>query len=328
MLSSCYICVPFNEVIPLEQESKHIEKPKSKASAKIADYRTFLKVRLASLVVFSAAITFALAFHHDGNLMKMPFDWSKLFWVVLGGFLVTGSSNGLNQIWERNSDKLMTRTAGRPLPQKRMNTTEGLIIAAITGIVGVYILWHYLNFMTGMLGLLSLVLYASIYTPMKKVSSWAVFVGAFPGAMPPMIGWVAYTGELSPEALSLFALQFIWQFPHFWAIAWRCHEDYQKAGFHLLPSAGGKDRKSAMQMLVYTLFMIPISLLPTVNLFGKIGGAFSAVVFILSALLMLYPAYKLFKTLEDKWATKLMFASFIYLPVVLIALLIDQLFIL
>ena len=163
---------------------------------------------------------------------------------------------------------------------------------------------------------------------MKKMSSWAVFVGAFPGAMPPMIGWVAYTGELTPAALSLFALQFMWQFPHFWAIAWRSHDDYKKAGFHLLPSAGGKDRKSAMQILVYTLWMVPISLLPTVDFFSKIGGFFSGIVFLLAAFLMLYPAFKLFKTMEDKWATKLMFASFIYLPVVLIALLIDQLFIL
>jgi protoheme IX farnesyltransferase len=312
----------------LKQDSTDIKKVKSKTSVKIADYRTFLKVRLATLVVFSASITYVLAFNNDENLVRLPFDWAKLFWVVLGGFLVTGSSNGLNQVWERHSDKLMTRTADRPLPQNRMNTTEGLIVATITGVLGVFILWYYLNPMTGMLGLLSLILYASVYTPMKKMSSWAVFVGAFPGAMPPMIGWVAYTGQLSPEALSLFALQFIWQFPHFWAIAWRSHDDYKRAGFHLLPSAAGKDKSSAMQILVYTLFMVPISLLPTISLFGSIGGPFSAVIFLLAALVMLYPAYFLFKTLEDRWATKLMFASFIYLPVVLIALLIDQLFIL
>ena len=312
----------------MENETKNKIKTKSKASIKIADYRTFLKVRLACLVVFSASITYVLAFHNDDNLIKMPFDWMQLFWVVLGGFLVTGSSNGLNQIWERNSDKLMSRTADRPLPQGRMKTKEGLFLAIITGVIGVFVLWYFLNLMTGVLGLLSLLSYAVVYTPMKKMSSWAVFVGAFPGAMPPMIGWVAYTGELTPAALSLFALQFMWQFPHFWAIAWRSHDDYKKAGFHLLPSAGGKDRKSAMQILVYTLWMVPISLLPTVDFFSKIGGFFSGIVFLLAAFLMLYPAFKLFKTMEDKWATKLMFASFIYLPVVLIALLIDQLFIL
>lgn len=285
----------------------------------------FLKIRLATLVVFSASITYVLAFNNDSSLFKTAFEWENLLWVVLGGFLVTGSSNGLNQVWERNSDKLMARTADRPLPQNRMKTKEGLAIAFITGAVGVYVLWNFLNPMTGVLGALSLVLYASVYTPMKKVSSWAVFVGAFPGAMPPMIGWVAYTGELTPAAVSLFALQFMWQFPHFWAIAWRSHDDYQKAGFHLLPSSGGKDKKSAMQILVYTLFMLPVSLLPTIDLFGKIGGWFSAVVFLLAGLLMLFPAYKLFETKEDKWATKLMFASFVYLPATLLALLIDQL---
>jgi len=328
LVSSCYLCVTFNSIISLKKETDNIVKTKSKASSKISDYRTFFKVRLASLVVFSAAMTYVLAFYHDDNIAKGSFDWMKLFWVVLGGFLVTGSSNGLNQVWERNSDKLMSRTANRPLPQNRMKSTEGLIAAGITGIIGVFILWEYLNMRTGILGLLSLVLYAAVYTPMKKASSWAVFVGAFPGAMPPMIGWVAYTDNIGAAAVALFALQFMWQFPHFWAIAWRSHEDYKKAGFHLLPSGGGKDKKSAMQILVYSLWMIPISLLPTVDFFGRIGGWFSGVIFILAGFLMLYPAFKLFKTLEDKWATKLMFASFIYLPVVLIAMLIDQLLIL
>ena len=287
----------------------------------MSDYKTFLKVRLATLVVFSAAITYVIA-------AKDSFDWYNLLWVVLGGFLVTGASNGFNQIWEKESDKLMTRTANRPLPKDRMNKKEGMILAMSTGIIGVIILWKLLNPLTGLLGLISLLLYAVVYTPMKKKSSWAVFVGAIPGAMPPMIGYVAFTGTLTPAAFALFALQFIWQFPHFWAIAWRSHEDYTRAGFHLLPSGGGKDKKSTFQILLYTIFMIPISLLPTMAMFGKLGGAFSVVVFVLTGFLMLIPAIKLHKTMEDKWATKLMFASFIYLPVVLIALLIDQLYIL
>lgn len=316
--------------------SQHTEKASSKVQSKLADYKVFLKIRLASLVVFSASITYAIAYLHDPFKMEQGFDYQALLWVVLGGFLVTGASNGFNQVWERNSDKLMERTLNRPMPQNRMNVKEGMTLSIVTGLFGVLILWKLLNPMTGILGLVSLLLYATVYTPMKKKSSWAVFVGAFPGAMPPMIGWVAYSsnhsldgfGELSPEALVLFAIQFIWQFPHFWAIAWRSHEDYKKAGFHLLPSISGKDKKSAMQILVYTLFMIPVSLLPMLPAFGKIGGAFSATIFVLVAGVMLYPAYRLFYTLEDKWATKLMFASFIYLPVVLIALLIDQLFIL
>lgn len=313
----------------MSTQNKNIKSTDSKAKTKLADYQVFLKIRLASLVVFSASITYIVAYLHDDfKGVESSFNYINLFWVVIGGFLVTGASNGFNQVWERESDKLMKRTANRPMPQNRMNVREGMMLAMATGVFGVLILWNFLNEMTGILGLLSLILYAVIYTPMKKKSSWAVFVGAFPGAMPPMIGWVAYTGELSPQALALFAIQFIWQFPHFWAIAWRSHEDYKNAGFHLLPSGGGKDRRSAMQILIYTIFMIPVSLLCMLPAFGAIGGWFSATIFILSALLMLYPAYKLFYTLEDKWATKLMFASFIYLPLVLLALLFDQLFIL
>lgn len=296
-------------------------KGSGKGNSKLADYKMFLKIRLASLVVFSASLTYIIASGSD-------FSYMELLWVIVGGFLVTGASNGFNQVWEKETDKLMERTSDRPLPQERMGVKEGMAIALITGMVGVIVLWYFLNPLTGILGLISLLLYATIYTPMKKKSSWAVFIGAFPGALPPMIGWIAFTGEFSPEAVILFAIQFMWQFPHFWAIAWRSHEDYKKAGFHLLPSGGGKNKRSAAQILVYTLFMIPVSLFPMHPLFGQIGGWFSAVFCIASGLLMLYPAYKLFNTLEDKWATKLMFASFVYLPVILIALLIDQLFIL
>lgn len=293
---------------------------KSAVSSKISDYQTFLKIRLATLVVFSAAITYMLA---SGD----QFSWSVLGWVVLGGFLVTGSSNGFNQIWEKESDKLMSRTQDRPLPKSRMKVREGFVLAFIVGIIGSVILFR-INFLTGVLGLASLLSYATVYTPMKKVSSWAVFVGAFPGAMPPLIGWVAFTGEFTPAALSLFALQFMWQFPHFWAIAWRSHEDYKRAGFHLLPSIDGKDKRSAMQIFLYTVFMVPISLLPLLPQFGPVGGWFSALVLLLSSIIMLYPAWMLFKTMDDKWATKLMFASFIYLPIVLLAFLFDQLLIL
>ncbi len=284
----------------------------------------FFKLRLSFLVVFSAAITYAISFL-ENKTPNGQFDWAKLGWVVLGGFLVTGASNGFNQIWEKDSDKLMTRTLNRPLPQDRMKMSEAMILSFLVGGIGVNIIWNFLNPLTGILGIVSLLSYALIYTPLKKITPWAVFVGAFPGAMPPMIGWVAFTGELGPEALSLFALQFIWQFPHFWAIAWRCFDDYAKAGFYLLPSKGGKNKQSAAQILIYTLFMIPISLLPTLNIFGEVAGVFSSIIIILSGFIMLYPAYKLFVTLSDKWATKLMFASFIYLPLILITLLVEQL---
>ncbi len=241
--------------------------------------------------------------------------------------LVTISSNGFNQIFEKNLDKLMSRTKNRPLPTERMSLNVAWSITISSGIVGALILWFKLNPLTGILGISSLILYSFVYTPMKQKTSWAVFVGAFPGAAPPLIGWVACEATdhiwISPAALSVFCIQFIWQFPHFWAIAWKCHDDYKKGGFQLLPSQGGKDSKSAFQILIYTLFMVPIAMLPCHPDFGIAGFTSSLIVLTLGGI-MLYPAIMLMKTLEEKWATKLMFASFIYLPLVLITFLTDQ----
>ena len=292
---------------------------KTVSRSKRSDYISFLKIRLATLVVFSAAITYVLSSWETDS-----FSWYKLFCVIIGGFLITGASNGLNQISEKHLDAKMKRTENRPLPQSRMTVKEAWWIAGLTGIIGVAILTFTLNILTGLLGLLSLILYAWVYTPLKQRTSWSVFVGAFPGALPPMIGWIAATGEFSPQAISLFALQFIWQFPHFWAIAWRLDEDYKKAGFIMLPSGGEKNKQSAFQILFYTLFMIPISLIPMTPMF-MVGGIVSVIAVIVCGVIMLIPAVKLYQTLEDKWATKLMFSSFIYLPVILIAMIIDKL---
>ena len=295
---------------------------KTVSVTKRSDYISFLKIRLATLVVFSAAITYILAMITDEGKL----NWLDLGAVILGGFLITGASNGLNQIKEKELDALMKRTENRPLPTNRMSLKEAWIIAVSTGLSGVALLC-YLNIITGLLGLISLILYAWIYTPLKQKTSWSVFVGAFPGALPPMIGWIAYTGEFSPAAISLFALQFIWQFPHFWAIAWRLDEDYKKAGFIMLPSGGQKNKQSAFQILFYTIFMIPISLIPMLPMFN-VGGILSVIAAIVCGVIMLRPALKLYQTLEDKWATKLMFASFLYLPVILIAMVIDKLYLL
>jgi len=296
----------------------------------ISDLREFTKLRLAILVVFSASVTYvtALKFYEKLGVIHV-FDWISVTWLCIGGMLVTASSNGFNQIFERNLDKLMSRTQNRPLPTGRMSVKMAWVLTIANGIAGTLILWFKLNPLTGILGLASLISYSFIYTPMKQKSSWAVFVGAFPGAAPPLIGWAALEASLpdpiyiSPAALSLFCLQFMWQFPHFWAIAWRCHEDYQKAGFHLLPSPGGKDAKSAFQILLYTLFMVPIAMLPCFPSFG-IAGLSASLIILGLGIIMLYPAMMLFKTLDDKWATKLMFASFIYLPLVFLALLANQ----
>jgi len=288
------------------------------------DLKEFIKLRLALLVVFSAGITYLTAL----KFYNQEIDWMSTIWLCFGGMLVTISSNGFNQIFEKNLDKLMSRTKNRPLPTKRMSLKTAWSITLICGILGFLILIFKLNIFTGVLGLLSLALYSFVYTPMKQKTPWAVFVGAFPGAAPPLIGWAACEANnniwiLSPAALSVFCIQFIWQFPHFWAIAWRCHDDYKKGGFQLLPSPGGKDSKSAFQILLYTLFMMPIAMLPCHPDFN-IGGFTSSLIVLSLGVIMLYPAIMLMKTLDDKWATKLMFASFIYLPLVLITFLTDQ----
>lgn len=281
-------------------------------SSKIGDYAAFIKLRLASLVVFSAVL---------GYMLAVPaVDWSILTILCVGGFLVTGSSNGFNQIIERDLDKLMDRTKDRPIAAGRMSITEGFVVASLSGIVGVWMLF-YLNTLTGVLGVLALFSYVAIYTPLKRITPWAVFVGAFPGAIPPMLGWVAATGTFGLEPGILFALQFMWQFPHFWAIAWKINDDYLKAGFRLLPSPNGRDSLSAFLILVYTLFMIATSFLPI--MFGM-AGSVAAVFIAIAGVIMLVPAVKLYRTNEMKSATKLMFASFVYIPIVLIALYFDK----
>jgi protoheme IX farnesyltransferase len=281
-------------------------------SDKMRDYAAFYKLRLASLVVFSAGLGYMIAVE--------DIEWIKFALLCLGGFLVTGSSNGFNQIIEVELDRLMDRTKNRPLVTGKMTNREAYIVASVSGLLGILVLF-YLNPLSGILGVLALFLYVAIYTPLKQITPWAVFVGAFPGAIPPMLGFVAHTGEFGLEPGLLFALQFMWQFPHFWAIAWKSDEDYKKAGFRLLPSKGGKDQASAFLILLYSLFMVMVSLLPLAfNLVGTISS-----VFILAAgILMVWPSIELFKNKTDKAATKVMFASFIYVPVVLLAWYFDK----
>jgi protoheme IX farnesyltransferase len=288
--------------------------------SKVSDYAQFVKMRLASLVVLSAAISFVIGSNEQGQAI----NWTKMLMLILGGFLVTGSSNGFNQIIEKNLDKLMDRTQNRPLPQDRMSINESFVLAAIMGIVGILVLWIFVNPLSGILGTLALILYTAVYTPLKQITPFAVFVGAFPGAIPPLLGHVASTsgfGEIQFQAWVLFAVQFMWQFPHFWAIAWVLDEDYKKAGFRMLPSLGGRDKSSAFQVLVYTLFLLPISLFPV--LFGM-SGSISAVVISICGILFSLQAYKLYQDLTIESARKLMFGSFIYLPVVQLAVMIGK----
>lgn len=295
--------------------SKLIKEDVTLVGQKFSDYLLLIKLRLSSLVVFSAVITYLYG-------IGTNFSWLNFFILVGGGFLVTGASNGINQILEKDLDRLMDRTSDRPLPTMRMSVSEAILSCFIMGTTGIYLL-YLLNPLTALLGAFSLISYAFIYTPLKQVTPISVFVGAIPGAMPPILGWVAATGHLGIVALVLFSIQFVWQFPHFWAIAWVLDDDYQKAGFRLLPSKEGRGKKSAIWILVSAILLIPVSILPT---FLNMGGYLLALVSMLAGILFLIQAIRLFNTCTIKSASKLMFGSFIYLPLVQLALLIDKLF--
>ncbi|MEW6468272.1 MAG: heme o synthase [Bacteroidota bacterium] len=286
----------------------------ARSGGKIRDYAAFIKLRLSALVVFSAVIGYFIGTESTGMV-----DWTRLCMLILGGFLVTGASNGFNQVIERDFDKLMSRTQSRPLPQGRMSVNEAVILAAAMGLIGISLLTYFTNPMSGILGALALIGYTLFYTPLKRATPFAVFVGAFPGAIPAALGWVASTegfGYIGFPALVLFGVQFVWQFPHFWAIAWVMDEDYKKAGFQMLPS-GMRDKASAFQTLVYTLFLLPISLAPVA--FG-ISGTASAIVIIICGAYFAWQAYVLYRDCTVKAAQALMFGSFIYLPVVQLAI--------
>lgn len=279
---------------------------------KIRDYSQLTKMRLATLVVFSAAMAFMTA---PGAI-----DFVKMGWLILGGFLVTGSANGFNQVMERDLDKLMDRTQSRPLPDVRMSVSEAMAVCIITGIIGVFILGYFMNFASAVLGILAIVLYTVAYTPMKRKSPIAVFIGAVPGAIPPLLGWVAATGNFKTGALLLFAIQFLWQFPHFWAIAWVLDDDYKKAGFNLLPT-GKRDKGSAMQTVLYTVSLIPVAVMPWVF---NISGWISMVLMLAVTFYFLFQAVQLYRDCSIESARKLMYGSFFYLPVVQIAMVIDK----
>lgn len=272
-----------------------------------------LKMRLSMLVAFSCAFGYTLA-------IKGSVNWEVLIMLTFGGFLLSGASVGINQILEKDLDKVMTRTKNRPLPTERLNIPEAIIFIACIFLVSMGILWIYTNPLTVMLSLVSMLLYSFVYTPLKRVGPIAVFVGAIPGALPPLLGWVAATGSITYEALIIFGIQFIWQFPHFWAIAWVADDDYKKAGFKLLPSGGGKDINTAIQIMIYTLFLIPLGLLPVK--FG-ITGLDSAIVATVCGVAFLAQTFSLMKTGSRQSALRIMFGSFLYLPIVQIAYLMD-----
>ena len=264
--------------------------------AKLADYGSLMKLRLASLVVYSAGLGYGIALltaevFPMANKEDADFSWITFIFLILGGFLVTGSSNGFNQVIERDSDKKMSRTENRPLPAGRMKFPEAIMVSIIAGLVGLFLLYQ-INYISFALGLIALVSYVAIYTPLKKVTPISVFVGAFPGSIPPMIGYIAATGEFGFEPGMIFLVQFIWQFPHFWAIAWKGSEDYRKGGYRMLPFGDDKDKRTAFIILFYTLFVIPAGILPWVF---NISGITSMILSIALGIYFIRPAIKLYK---------------------------------
>jgi len=252
----------------------------------------------------------------------MTYDWPMILLLTFAGLCITGSANAINQAVEKDTDAQMKRTANRPVASGRMSQQTAYTFAIITGVLGVGIMWKYFNFPSALLSAFSLFLYAFIYTPLKKINSIAVLVGAFPGALPCLIGWVAGNDDFAYAGLALFLIQFIWQFPHFWAIAWVTHADYSRVGFKLLPSKEGPTRFTALQCIMYAVLMIPIGLLPYyLNLTGQI----SMWVLLVANIFMVVQCVRLYQNMGVPAARRVMFSSYIYLPVVYLALLADKL---
>ena len=289
-----------------------------KLVTKVKDYIQLIKFTLSFMVVFSTVVSFLIAPN------ELLFVRSKIISVLLlfaAGMLVTGSANAINQILEKKSDSLMKRTAKRPVASGRMSINEAGIFAFIAGALGIFIMWKYFNFQSAMVSLFSLFLYGFIYTPLKKVNSISVLVGAIPGALPCLIGWVAATDDFSAGGWVLFAIQFLWQFPHFWAIAWLAHKDYETAGFKLLPADKGPTRFTAVQSIIYSALMIPVGFLPHT---AGIAGINSMYILLGCNLCMVYVSVLLFKRMDAKSARRVMFSSYFYLMIVLLALFADR----
>lgn len=294
------------------EENSIINSESSTYSKPVAFFK-LTKFRLSILVVFSAVVSYITIFSNS-------FDYQHIIALSIGGFLVTASANSFNQVIEKNLDKLMSRTQSRPLPLEILSPIEALLFALFCGALGSWLIFEFTNDLCGIISVLSIALYALVYTPLKRITPFSVFVGAIPGALPTLIGALAGDegfGSFHMYPLLLFTIQFFWQFPHFWAIAWVCHDDYMKAGFFMLPSKNGRDQSSRFQILIYTLFLIPISLTP--YFFGFSGIIGSSVVLVLG-INFLIQAYRLYTKGDMKSARQLMFGSFYYLPIVQLAL--------
>ncbi len=293
------------------------------AKSLYVDFKEITKAGLSISVVFSSIAGYFL-----GILDISSFSWVTLFMLAVGGYCMVGASNTFNQIIEKDLDKLMDRTKNRPIAAGRISVNTGFIIASALTLLGLIILYN-INPKTAMFGAVSIFLYTSIYTPLKTVTPLSVFVGAIPGAIPFMLGWVAATDEFSLEAGTLFLIQFFWQFPHFWAIGWFLFDDYKKAGFFMLPT-GKKDKGTALQTILYTIWLIIASLLPAIFPYIGIVGSrlylspISAIIVFLLGIWMLYYAFELYKKRDSKAARKLMLVSVSYITLLQLVYIADK----
>ena len=291
----------------------------SAAKSKLKDYKELVKFTLSFTVVFSSVISYMLA----PNIVE--YDLLSILLLFLGGMLVTGSANAINQIAEKDSDAVMKRTGSRPVASGRMSVQEATAFAFIAAITGSLILGLYFSWYAAAIALFSLFIYGFVYTPLKKINSIAVLIGGIPGALPCLIGWAAAYNDGEEFSWTggwiLFAIQFLWQFPHFWAIAWVAHQDYTKAGFKLLPSQQGPTKFTAIQTIIYALLMVPVGMLPY---FYGMSGVVSMWILIAANLFIVAQCVRLYINMDVKSARRVMFSSYIYLPIVLLALLADK----
>src|SRR5215204_5530235 len=287
-------------------------------SNKLKDYLQLTKPSLSIMVVFSSVVSYLLA------PKVVEYDWLMIALLFAGGFLVTGSANAINQALEKDTDAVMKRTAARPVASGRMSVTEAWAFAIITGIAGVFILWYFFNGLSAGLAAFSLFLYAFVYTPLKKLNAIAVLVGAFPGALPCLIGWAAGNDAIFENGHGwkdyggwiLFSIQFLWQFPHFWAIAWIAHKDYAGAGFRLLPAEKGPTKFTAIQTVMYAVLLIPVCVLPYViglTEYGTVQGKICLGIVMLANLFLIVQCIRLYNEMNATAARRVMFSSYIYL---------------
>ncbi len=301
------------------EENKTIADSTSFALAsKVKDYFQLMKFTLSFMVVFSTVVSFLIAPYEQIYTRHTLLSVLLLF---VAGLFITGSANTINQALEKDTDALMKRTATRPIASGRMSVAEGYVFAFVTGALGVGMMWYFFNFSSALVGLASLFIYGFIYTPLKKVNSIAVLMGAIPGALPCLIGWVAATDNFSVGGWVLFGIQFLWQFPHFWAIAWLAHKDYTIAGFNLLPADNGPTKFTAVQSIIYSALMVPVGFLPY---YSGMSGLVSMWILLVCNLWMVYVSVLLFIRMDAKSARRVMFSSYFYLMIVFLALWADK----